>query len=120
MIEGMSRECKTIPHPPLPYTDIQPYKPQHTNSHECRDYIQLQSTKFTVSHSRFCISRLTPLPHKNLPYFRVIGTIRPRPKARLLTFNTTPICHRLCSLARIIAFDSSASTIASACGETAS
>ena len=74
--------------------------------------------KFILPLSSFILA-LPPLPHSPI-YFLVIGTIRPRPKARLLTFNTTPICQRLCSLARIIPFDSSASTIASACGETTS
>ena len=65
MIEGMSREYKTFPHPPLPYTDIQPYKPQHTNSHECREYIQLQSTKNSQFHiPGFAFRASLPCPIK--------------------------------------------------------
>jgi len=40
-----------------------------------------------------------PRPHHLL----VIGNILPLPKLRPLTFNTTPICQRLCSPDRIIA-----------------
>lgn len=63
---------------------------------------------------------ISPIHYPPLPHLRVIGTNLPRPNARPLTFNTTPIPQRLCSLARIIAFDSSASTIASICGDTIS
>ena len=63
-----------------------------------------------------CLNVLLSYP----THFLVIGTILPLPKDLALTFNTNPICQRLCSLPRIFAFDWFAITSFSNSGDKAS